>query len=192
MALAGNEEEECDAKCSVIRAALRLGLAASHPATLCKECEVEPLHHVARPLCALEPVRVLFEAHATGRSAQQWTMNLAAFEKLVQPALPRILSKACSDAGCEEVPHSIDIRALFTDACAARADVGSGWDAPAAGQMTLWSFTEAALRLAESICPPDRAQKASAAPSSGAPSTPLRETRAPALAHVVACLAGSI
>ena len=31
--------------------------------------------------------------------------------------------------------------------------VAAGWDAPAPGQMTLWGFTEAMLRLAERMAP---------------------------------------
>ena len=93
MALAGNEPLEQEAKCSVVRAALRLGLAEEHPEALCAECEV---HRLATPkalaLCALEPVRLLFERHATARSAQQWALNLNAFERLLQPALPRQVS----------------------------------------------------------------------------------------------------
>ena len=144
MALKGNEEQEVQAKCSVIRAALKLGLAEQHTDELCKACEVAPLHTIARPLCALEPVRALFEAHATSRSGQQWTMNAAAFERLLQPA-ESLVAASDSDGG------PLDLRSLFADACAARQDTGSGWDAPAPGQLTLWAWTEALLRVAKRV-----------------------------------------
>ena len=151
MALAGNEADEVDAKCSVISAALRLGTADEHTEALCRECEVGPLHTIARPLCALEPVRALFEANATSRSSQQWTMNAAAFERLLQPALAALSSGGGDGGAAAPAPAAaaLEPRVLFADACATRADVGSGWDAPAAGQMTLWAFTEAMLRVAE-------------------------------------------
>ena len=41
MALKGNEPDEVDAKCSVIRAALQLGTSDSHPAELVESCEVK-------------------------------------------------------------------------------------------------------------------------------------------------------
>ena len=127
-ACAGNEPEEVEAKCSVITAALKLGTADDHSESLCSQCEVYPLQDMAWPLCAaLESVRTLFEAHATSRAAQQWSMNAAAFERLLHPALALISG---ADAA--------ELKALFVEATAARQDVGSGWDAPAAGQMTLW------------------------------------------------------
>ena len=64
-------------------------------------------------------------------------MNANAFEGLMQPAMPLL--------------GEMDLRAVFDSACADRVDVGSGWDAAAAGQMTLWAFTEAMLRLAEVV-----------------------------------------
>ena len=176
MALAGNEPEEVLAKCSVIRAALRLGLADGHPKALCDECEVSDLQPPAWPLCAeVEQVRGLFEASATSRSSQQWTMNLAAFEKLLRPCVSLMTAAAAAAANGggaagegaageavageavagEAVADGggVDLRALFAEACASRQDVGSGWDAPAPGQMTLWGFTEAMLRLAERMAP---------------------------------------
>ena len=84
------------------------------------------------------------------------TLNLAGFERLVQPALGRLLASAAPGQPSESMPPpssaeavGIDLRALFVDTCNMRADVGSGWDVPAAGQMTLWAFTEAMLRLAQ-------------------------------------------
>ena len=176
MALAGNEPLEVEAKCSVIKAALKLGLADEHPAALCTECEVEPLHDVSRPLCTLDAVRSVFETHATSTSAQQWTLNAAAFEKLMQPALALLtagpytggaaspvgsspgtasMDTASLGSGSRGVspvnPAAVDLRGVFDAACAARSDVGSGWDTPAAGQMSLWAFTEAVLRLAELV-----------------------------------------
>lgn len=195
MALAGNEPEEVDAKCSVVTAALRLGLADDHTPSLCERCEVRPLHGIAWPLCALEPVRKLFEAIATSRSSQQWTINVSGFEKLVSPCLAQIfqapleegegevdVSGAPAVAAAATAPPQIDLRQLFADACAARADVGSGWDVPAAGQMTLWGFTEALLRLAE--C----AQKASNASDVHVGAGGLAGT----LDHVVRCLAAVV
>jgi len=140
MALAGNDADEVDAKSSVIAAALRLGIADDHPPELCKACEVEPLHPVAGPLCSLESLRALFEAVATSRAAQQWTISYAAFERLLAPVAASLLA--------HDSP-STDLRTVFAQACARRADVGSGWEAPAADTMTLWQFTEAMLRLAE-------------------------------------------
>ena len=143
MALQGNDELECDAKCSVLNAALQLGLSDEHTEALCSTCEVEPLHQIARPLCdALEGVRKLFESHATSRSAQQWTLNLGGFEKLLQPAMPLLGS-----------PSSSELRGVFEACWHDKVDVGSGWDAPAAGQLTLWGFTEAMLRLAKDLPP---------------------------------------
>ena len=178
MALSGNEQEEVDAKCSVVTAALRLGHSDEHCASLCEQCEVMPLHHIAWPLCALEPVRRLFEAHVTSRSAQQWTMNIGAFERLVQPCLDRILQPEESDEPMQAI-EPIDLRELFLASCSARADVGSGWDVAAAGQMTLWAFTEAMLRLAERT----RAARRSSARSEAG--------LAASLAHVVSCLAAA-
>ena len=76
-------------------------------------------------------------------------LNVSAFEKLVQPALP-LLRDEKSDDGSGE-PNRVDLRRVFAEACAERADVGSGWDAAASGQMTLWAFTEAMLRLAARV-----------------------------------------
>ena len=149
MALEGNEPLEQEAKCSVITAALKLGLAESHSSQLCDECEVVPLSDIACKLCVLEPVRLLFEGAATSRSAQQWALNVSAFEKLVQPALPLLRDEKSDDGSGES--NRVDLRRVFAEACAERADVGSGWDAAASGQMTLWAFTEAMLRLAARV-----------------------------------------
>ena len=127
----------------MLNAALQLGLSDEHTEALCSSCEVEPLHQIARPLCdALEGVRKLFESHATSRSAQQWTLNLGGFEKLLQPAMPLLGS-----------PSSSELRGVFEACWHDKVDVGSGWDAPAAGQLTLWGFTEAMLRLAKDLPP---------------------------------------
>ena len=153
-------------------AALKLGLADSHPSSLCNECEVSSLGEESWPLCAeLEGARRLFEANATSRSSQQWTMNVNAFERLLTPCLqlldPQPLDAARAPDGATPPPPpptaaassggggggggAVDLRSLFAEACALRRDVGSGWDAPSAGQMTLWGFTEAMLRLAETL-----------------------------------------
>ena len=42
---------QVEAKCSVIEAALHLGLADEHSAELCERCEVAPLHPIGWPLC---------------------------------------------------------------------------------------------------------------------------------------------
>ena len=47
--------------------------------------------------------------------------------------------------------HAVDLRDIFEKARVCRADVGSGWDPPASGQMTLWGFTEAVLMLAARV-----------------------------------------
>ena len=151
MALAGNEAEEVDAKSSVIAAALRLGMADEHPLELCEACEVAPLHPVAAPLCSLESLRALFEATATSRSAQQWTLTYAAFERLLAPVAASLLA---------HLSPPTDLKKVFAEACAHRVDVGSGWDAPAADTMTFWQFTEAMLRLAQLM--PDAHQDRSA------------------------------
>jgi hypothetical protein len=92
-------------------------------------------------------------------------MNLAAFEKLLRPCVSLMTAAAAAaangggaageGAAGEAVADGggVDLRALFAEACASRQDVGSGWDAPAPGQMTLWGFTEAMLRLAERMAP---------------------------------------
>ena len=55
MALGGAEAGEIEAKTSVLRAALRLGLAAEHPPELCEACEVVPLQAQAAQLGAHGP-----------------------------------------------------------------------------------------------------------------------------------------
>ena len=95
-------------------------------------------------------------------------MNGAAFERLVGPALPLLAAAP-----------PVDPKALFADACAARADTGSGWDVPAAGQMSLWAFTEAMLRLAE------RAAVAAGPGGAGEQSGGEAQGAAPALARLV-------
>lgn len=92
-----------------------------------------PLQSIGWPLCSLEPIRRVFEAHATSRSSQVWTMNGAAFERALAPA----------------AAEPAQLRALFASSCAARSDVGSGWDEPPAGQLTLFGFIEAVLALLE-------------------------------------------
>ena len=136
MALGGAEPGEVEAKTSVLRAALRLGTAAEHAAALCDECEVVPLQACALPFCSLEPARVLFERHATSRAQQQWTIDAAAFERLFADA---------------RVGDAARLRAVFGAACTACADAGTGWDAPAKGQMSWFGFVEALLELASSL-----------------------------------------
>lgn len=133
MALGGAEPGEVEAKTSVLRAALRLGLADDHPPQLCDECEVVPLQAEAAPYCSLDAVRRVFEAHATSRSQQQWALGFAAFERIFAPL----------GVGAAK------LRSVFAAACSARADSGTGWDEPSKGQMTLFGFIEAVLQLAE-------------------------------------------
>jgi len=47
------------------------------------------------------------------------------------------------------VGTSGELRAVFDSACAACVDTGSGWDPPAAGQMSFFAFTEALLVLSQ-------------------------------------------
>ena len=49
--------------------------------------------------------------------------------------------------GCG-VGGSEALRQAFIAACELRSDTGSGWDAPAVGQMTLFQFVEALSALA--------------------------------------------
>ena len=88
MALAGNEDEEVEAKCSVVSAALKLGLSDDHTSGLCEACEVQPLHELVAPLRALEPVRTLFEAVATSRSAVDAQSPLAGAARAGSPPSP--------------------------------------------------------------------------------------------------------
>ena len=72
-----------------------------------------PLHPVGWPLCAqLEAARALFEAAATSRAAQQWTMNQVAFERVLSPALAARANGADGGSG------AVDLRALFAAAAA--------------------------------------------------------------------------
>ena len=151
MALGGAEPGEVEAKTSVLRAALRLGAAAEHTAALCTECEVVPLQAAALPFCSLEPARVLFERHATSRAQQQWTIDGAAFERLFADA---------------RVGDAARLRAVFGAACSACADAGTGWDAPAKGQMSWFGFVEALLELASSLR--DEEENGSEPPARGA------------------------
>ena len=133
MALGGAEPGEVEAKTSVLRAALRLGLADDHPQALCDECEVVALQEEAAPYCSLDAARRLFESHATSRSQQQWALGFAAFERIFAPL----------GVGTAK------LRSVFAAACSARADSGTGWDEPSKGMMTLFGFVEAVLQLAE-------------------------------------------
>ena len=60
------------------------------------------------------------------------------------PAFEKLAARACA----AHLP-GVELKAIFETACASRADVGSGWDLAAAGQMTFWQFTEGMLLLAE-------------------------------------------
>ncbi|KAL1498460.1 hypothetical protein AB1Y20_013785 [Prymnesium parvum] len=141
MALEGNDKEEVEAKCSVIAAALKLGTTDDHPAELLEECDVVALQEEAWPLCSLEGARLLFEAHATKRHAQQWAMTYGTFEQLLRP---------CAAAG--------ELKQLFRQACEASADTGTGWEPPPAGQITFFGFVEALLLLAERRAPPAKGE----------------------------------
>jgi len=89
-------------------------------------------------------------------------MNAAAFDRLLQPAMLALTSPNGNDGGGNgggsgeggDPKHALDLKHVFASACAARADVGSGWDAPSDGQMTFWAFTEAMLQLAERLKDP--------------------------------------
>ena len=158
MALGGAEPGEVEAKTSVLRAALRLGTAAEHTAALCEECEVVPLQAAALPFCSLEPARVLFERHATSRAQQQWTLDGGAFERLFADA---------------RVGDAARLRAVFGAACSACADAGTGWDAPAKGQMSWFGFVEALLELASSLRDEEECEEpAREAPGRGAVVSP--------------------
>eukprot|EP00966_Prymnesium_polylepis_P245696 5683672-Prymnesium_polylepis.1 len=76
---------------------------------------------------------------------------------------------------CAGVPvcRPDELRRAFVEACGLKADTGSGWDAPAVGQMTLFGFVEALLILAP------RAHGGEAAPAGGlAPSVQALVARA--------------
>ena len=62
MALEGNDREEVEAKCSVLRAALRLGTADAHPRELIESCEMTPLLEQARGVTV----------HSRGAVKVQW------------------------------------------------------------------------------------------------------------------------
>ena len=89
-------------------------------------------------------------------------MNAAAFDRLLQPAMLALTSPKGNDGGGNSGGSSedggpkqaLDLKHVFASACAARADVGSGWDVPSEGQMTFWAFTEAMLQLAERLNDP--------------------------------------
>ena len=157
MALGGAEPGEVEAKTSVLRAALRLGTAAEHTAALCEECEVVPLQAAALPFCSLEPARVLFERRATSRAQQQWTIDGGAFERLFADA---------------RVGDAARLRSVFGAACSACADAGTGWDAPAKGQMSWFGFVEALLELASALRDEEESDSGEAARGAGGGAVP--------------------
>jgi len=138
MAIAGADEDEVETKASVVSAALRLATApGEHPASLVADCQCEALHTVMPPVDALDGARLLFERFATNRSAQQWVMSQAAFE--------RLLGEQGAGMDAQEV------RAAFTAARLETEDFGHGWDPPPVGSITFFGFVEALLRLAPRV-----------------------------------------